>query len=288
MKEETTYSLATLDNKKINGIRILAVEEFEIISKQIYNLEKFHNEDALYNLIKLNYQDLKERCDFYLNQYNENPFFDFSRFSHQFIDINRIVLNLLSSIRTYLDHNETNLKRNFGKESIEFKMFKKLTSECFNNYFSYRFLSKLRNYSQHCGLPTGSMSIVNNVKGNTLRLSFVRDELLESFESWGSIVKPDLQKQSKEFDIIPLLQEKVELLKNINENISLMLSKKIKNHSVHLLELINETQTKGKGIPIILKISGNVDSPILQIGYFPYEVISRITGTKINVIYRKE
>ena len=288
MEEETVYSLATFDSPNITGIRTLTIEVFENVSKEITDLEKFHSEDALYNLIQLNNKDLKTRLDFYLNQYIANPRLDFSRFSIQFLDLNRLILNLLSSIRTYLDHTETRLKRTFGEPSEEFKLFKNLTSESFDNHFAYRFLSKLRNYSQHCGLPTGSLSITDTKEGHSLNLSLVRDDLLYNFDSWGSIVKPELQRQADNFDIIPLLEKKAEILNDINKKLSESLLAKLTNQGNHLFELIEETQIKGKGIPCLLKISGHIDNPTFQMKWFPYDVISKITGVKINATYHGE
>lgn len=288
MTEETVYSLATIDSPNITGVRTLTVEEFENISKEITDLEKFHSEDALYNLIELNYQDLTARRDFYSNQYIANPRLDFSKFSSQFLDLNRLILNLLSSVRTYLDHTETRLKRTFGDKSEEFELFKKLTSECFDDHFAYRFLSKLRNYSQHCGLPTGSISITDDINGHSLKLSLVRDSLLNDFDSWGSIVKPELLKQNEEFDVFPLLEKKAELLNDVNTKISSSLLKKMTNQGNHLLELISETQIKGAGIPCLLKISGHIDNPTMQMKWFPYDIISKSTGVKINMVYSGE
>lgn len=285
---KTVFSLATFDSPTITGIRELTIDEFEKISQEINDLESFHSEDALYNLIKLNYNDLEARVEFYLNQYISNPRLDFSEFSSQFLDINRLILNLLSSIRTYLDHTETRLKRTFGEKSEEFLQFKTLTSDCFDNHFSYRFLTKLRNYSQHCGLPTGSISISEDENGHSLKLSLVRDSLLKNYDSWGAIVKPQLQAQNEEFDIIPLLKNKTSLLKEVNQKISLSQIKKLSTQGNHLLELIIETQDKGQGIPCILKMSGHIDNPTMQIKWFPYDIISKITGTKINAIYTGE
>jgi hypothetical protein len=285
---EITYTLATIDTPNINGIRNLTIEEFEEISKEIEELEKFHSEDALYNLVELNYLDLKARLDLYLNQYIANPRLDLNEFSSQFIDLNRLILNLLSSVRTYLDHTETRLKRTFGDNSSEYKLFKRLTNECFDNHFAYRFLEKLRNYSQHCGLPTGTISLTEDEKGHTLKLSLLRDSLLKNFDAWGSIVKPELQMQNAEFDIISLLEKKVELLKEINQKISSSLLKKLTNQGNHLLDLMNETQNKGTGIPCLMNISGPIDSPKLEIKWFPYKVISKITGIEINLIYTGE
>lgn len=288
MIEETVYSLATIYSTKTNGIRGLTVDEFESISKEISDLEKFYNEEALYDLIDLNYQDLIKRRDFYIHQCIANPRLSFSDISSQFIDLNRLILNFLSSVRTYLDHTETRLKRNFGANSVEVELFKKLLSDNYDSYFAYRFLSKLRNYSQHCGLPAGSISITNDIMGHNLKLSLVRDDLLNEYDSWSEKVKPDLQKQDKIFDILPLLEKKAELLNEVNNKISSTLLKKLTNQGNHLLELIRETQIKGKGIPCLLKICGDTNNCYIEMKWFPCEIISKITGVDINIANNEE
>lgn len=287
-QHHTEYSLATVDMPTICGIRTLTQEEYEIIFKEIVALENFHSEDALYDLVELNYQDLVARTDFYLNQYIADPKLDFSKFSAQFLDLNRLILNLLSSIRTYLDHTETRLKRTFGDKSDEYQLFKSLTSECFDTHFAYRFLAKLRNYSQHCGMPTGSISITNNEAGYSLKLSLTPDNLLKNFDSWGTIVKSELQTYSEDFDIIPLLQQKALLLKEVNQKVSEVLLKKLSRQGEHLLQLLVETLSKGNGIPTLVKVSGDIDNPNVNMKWFPYGVISTITGVKINVVYKGE
>lgn len=282
--DEIVYSLSTVSNALINGVRGLSEEEFNKFSKAITDLEKFHNEESLYNLIELNFNDLNLKINFYLNQYINGAKLDFSNFSFQFIDLNRLILNLLSSIRTYLDHTETRLKRNFGESSDEYKFFKKLTAECFDNNFAYRFLSKLRNYSQHCGLPTGSLSISDRAEGKYLNLYLLRDDLLNDFSSWGTIVKPDLENQDEKFDLLPLLRLKAELLKDVNTKLNAILLTKLTTQGSQLLELIKECQNFGHGVPSLLKISGDVDSPALELKWFPLHVISNVMGIEISVI----
>jgi len=284
---EITYSLATIDSPNITSIRILSKEEFEKFASDISLLEKFGNDEALFKLIEFNYEDLIEKEKFYLNEYISNPAVVFGHFSIQFLDLNRLILNLLSSIRTYLDHTETRLKRAFTEKSPEYELFKKLTSESFDNHFAYRFLAKLRNYSQHCGLPTGSIKLTEDQNGHSLKLSLVRDDLLKNFD-WGAIVKPELQIQDDEFDIFSLIETKISLLRNVNEKLSRLLLEKLKNEGENLLNLIIETQKKGNGIPLLLNISGNIDNPTMQMRWFPFEVISLITGTKLNVIQPKQ
>ena len=197
-------------------------------------------------------------------------------------------MNVLSSIRTYLDHTETRLNRTFGNKSEEYKLFKLLTSEAFDSHFAYRFLSKLRNYSQHCGLPVGSICMKDGKQGFKLELILLRDHLLGNFKSWGAIVKPELLNQEEEFDILSLLEQKVFLLNQVNQKISAVLLEKLSTQGSQLLSLIVETQEKGKGIPCLLKVGGAIDNPQMEMKWFPYSVISKLTGIKLNVKYTGE
>jgi hypothetical protein len=75
------------------------------------------------------------------------------------LNLNRYIMNLLTAVRTFLDHTERNLTHRHGKDSEQFQAFKKATAEAYDSSFAYRFLYKLRNYVQHRGMPIGKMSI---------------------------------------------------------------------------------------------------------------------------------
>ncbi|KDN54584.1 hypothetical protein [Flavobacterium seoulense] len=289
MENTTTYSLAAIDSPNITGIQSLTHEEFKIFFEQIGVLDNFRADEALFRIIELNHEDLKNRENFYLQQYQLDPQIDSNEFSMQFLDLNRLILNLLSSIRTYLDHTETRLKKTYGEQSSEFQFFKKATSEAFDNNFEYRFLVKLRNYSQHCGLPTGSISLTDDQNGQSLSLMLVRDKLIENYDAWGALVKPDLQKQDEQFDVFPVLDKKINLLKKINSDLSEILLEKISEEGKNLLSLILlvQTKTNGIGIPCLLEVSGTEQKASMKLRWFPFDIISRITGANLQVINKK-
>src|SRR6476646_1442100 len=68
-------------------------------------------------------------------------------------------VNWLSAMRMFLDHQETDLTRRFGKLSPEFVAFKTATSAAYDSEVGYRFAYQLRNYVQHCGLPLGHVDV---------------------------------------------------------------------------------------------------------------------------------
>lgn len=295
MQVKATYCLATFDSPKITVVRDLTKEQFERYVGFMNSLTKINMDDKLFRIVELNYSELKKSVHLHTETYDKNPRADISQFEYVFMDLNRLILNLLSSIRTFLDHTETRFKREFGASSEEVKLFKEITSAAYDDHFSYRFLYKLRNYSQHCGLPTGRVEIVSEAVDestpgsgavNTIALQLLRDDLIKTFDVWGNPVKGELQKQAEEFDIIPLIDEHFKILRETNRTLHSGIYKKYENEAQELLLLIKETVATG-GIPCLIEATGDDSNMQLDMKYFPYDAISEITSVNLNVIYRK-
>lgn len=102
------------------------------------------------------------------------------------LDMNRRIMNLLSSIRSYLDHTETDLKRRFGETSDRYQRFKTLTARLYDAQFSYRFIYRFRNFVQHCGLPLDKFNHRASPRSRSLHVAVSRSRLLSGFD-WGSL-----------------------------------------------------------------------------------------------------
>jgi hypothetical protein len=117
-----------------------------------------------------------------------------------------ITENNLTEFKKYLDNWETHLKRTFGKDSREAKLFKSAQNYEYDNHMEYRIFYRLRNYDQHCDNFVSRITgrILPNESHEYLVLAD-RDRLLKDFAEW----KPDeiayLQSCDKYFDIRPLL-----------------------------------------------------------------------------------
>lgn len=287
MTTEIKYFLGTYNNPEINTCKELSENDFKTCIQSMTALKKLSDDDNLFRIIELNYNDLKSNIESYLLTFPKTHKADFYEFDHMIIDINRLILNLLSSIRTFLDHSETKIKREYGKASEEYELFKTETNTAYDNNFSYRFLYKLRNFAQHCGLPSGSAELNSSItKNDVLNLYFLRDELLSKYEGWGA-VRNELMEQSQMFDVLPLLDEKYILLKNIHEKVSNKIASNYRTQSNLLLNLLLILKDE-VGIPCLIKSIASGDTAKLTFSWFPFDHISKITGNKINVVYTDE
>lgn len=289
--DKPDYCLAKIDVPNITAVKALSESEYLRHTKQIVNLTRYISDQQLFFIVELNYNEFQKKSNFYFVKYSKDRRIDAVKIQKIYLDLNRLLLNLLSSIKTFLEHTETRLKRVYGHDSEEMKLFKSETAIGYDQHFEYRFLYKLRNYAQHCGLPSGSIEFTSegeDVVQNSLKIFFDRDILLQNYKEWA-VVKNDLLKRPERFEVLPIIEVKYNLLKEINKKISEKELVHYHNDAHELMQLLWESNTsRVQGIPIILKISGPVSNPNMSKFDFPFEIIGKITGVKMNIHIRRK
>ena len=285
MTSKFRYSLGTYNKPTINDEIEISETDYLHCSNILERFQKLSSEENLFRVVELNYGDLETKLDSYLTK---NFQLNFYEFDYSFVDLNRLILNLLSSIRTYLDHTETRLKREYGDTSEEWLLFKQKTSHAYDNHFDYRFLYKLRNYSQHCGLPAGSAEITsfqdeNLIWRDKMNVFFTRDKLISQFNGWGNLVETDLLTMPENFDVLPLVHKMYNLLKEINQILKNKTREHYKEDAQFLFDLLPQL-THLIGVPCLIKME-EIDDIKITFKSFPFEHISEITGATINFNY---
>lgn len=280
------YYLGTIARTEINDRIELSKSDYEFTYKILKDFTDLIRDERLFRIVELNYQEIKSKIADYTLKVKADPNTGFNEKDEIFIDVNRLLLNLLSTIRTFLDHKETTLKRKFGKDSKEYRHFEKETNIAYDNNFEYRFISKLRNYAQHCGLPAGPPEIKSYEDEklgvqNNFNIYFEKSKLLEDFD-WGK-VKVDLEAQADRFEVLPIVQKTYDLLSLINISINDRIIENYKKEGMHLINLMNLT-SGFLGMPCIMKREGS-DTLTYHISWFPLEFISKVTSVKIDFNY---
>jgi hypothetical protein len=135
-------------------------------------------------------------------------------------EVNRHLMNFLSSFRSFLDHSETHFTHADASGTWK-RRFKECSAACYDTVFAYCLLYEFRNYVQHCGIPLGGIyvSTRRDPQGNSqpeFRVYLARDHLLQ-WPKWKSIVKTDLKQQSKEIPLMPLVDDLMECIHRLNK-----------------------------------------------------------------------
>lgn len=240
--------LVKVSGENINPQMKISQEDLERIDQAKHEIFEFNREYQLLDYVNENHNSFLRELQNKINgHYNSGevltPFIydEFIRF------INRSLLNLLTSMRTMTDHLEARVKRTYGSESEEWKILKRLLSHAFDNEFSYCFASKLRNFVQHVGMPPIHFSLDDKFESTHIechvKLEFSRDELLNSYDSWGAVVKPRLQAQAEFFCVFEIIETLVNSLLDIYARFKKETSlPKVQEARDYILQLINEPQ----------------------------------------------
>lgn len=285
---ETTklkYCLGSLDGTTFDDSLVITESEYCEYLNIVDGFIGLKEDENLFKIVELNYSDLNEKISFYtINNSLVDKLSIGNNFDHIGIDLNRYILNLLSAIRTFLDHKETMLKRIYSDSSDELKYFQSETQTAYEKNFEYRFVYKLRNYAQHCGLPISGpeiSSFLNEDKkiNHGFRLYFDKTKLLKSY-NWGTKVKADLSAQPAKFEVLPIFECVYQILSTLNKGINKKIIKNFEDNSNFLFSLLEKIPDHN-GIPYIMRFVWTNPMEILCTP-FPLEQMSKITGRQIG------
>lgn len=209
------------DKKQFNVIKDITERE----EREIYDFERelgdYFNDILLYQMVLKNYQIIVDLIEAYEVEVNNDR--RLQSFKETVIELNRCILNFLTVFRTFLDHHEARIKREYGKESQELRQFKKYCSSEFDSNVAYRFFYKYRNYCQHCGVPI-SRIVTRLTQTDTgeekavFDIFISKEGLLKDF-NWGPIVKGDIEAHEGDLNLKKLLLEFDGSIKDIHKGI---------------------------------------------------------------------
>lgn len=249
---------------KMTVFREMTEEEYTAYTNHARNIWDFSMDIQLYNIQHANYQELLDLLERYASDYASNPLLtELTMLENMSLEIDRLVLNYLSSFRTYLDHTETRLKRKYGKDSDEVARFKKECSKAYDEYFSYRLIYKLRNYCQHCGMPISKLNLRTKKKVHSLEVSLNSSELRSNFDSWGEPLNSELANMPLNFDLMEHITKTVEVLSQINMVILENDRSIVVDGAKYIKQVVNPLPIVD-GCPIIVKLTEEIDPETKQ------------------------
>jgi hypothetical protein len=288
-----SYELGIM-GEGITSIRVLDEKEFQEYTKAANSLTEFLSYQQLYKLTLLNYEDFLGIIIKISKDYDDDPTkVNYSILEGMILNINRYLINYLFSFRTFLDHTGAKLKTKYGKNSIKVINFEKACTLEYDSYFSYRFLYKLRNYSQHCGLPLEGFTIetreepeFSGIIVNNLIVKFKKETLLK-FDGWSSDIEQEINDLPEEFDVLPHVVNLAKSLDRINrvlinDNIS-----EANNNAEFIEQLILPAKNK-EGIPIIFRFTNDGMTKVTDMMHIPLDLIEYVKLMKSQYFLEKQ
>ncbi len=255
--------LALGPGQSISFLDVLTAAEFGMYDEAIREVQRFHADDQMFDIFEANVEGVFEFCRQTVAAFAADKAMTAERMYRIATEANRHLLNVLTSLRTFLDHAETRLKRTYGKGSAEVAEFKRATSQEYDRRFAYRFLYRLRNYAQHCGLPVGRFSLGSEVLESageepdpptreTLAIYFAREQLLTDFDDWGNQVEQELRAGPRSIEITRLLRILDGSVKSIHTLLRKMSARRARPHARKLRSLVRRVERGRPGVQAAL------------------------------------
>lgn len=115
------------------------------------------------------------------------------------ITANKLLMNYLSFLKTFLDVVSNSISK---IHSEELPVFQKYDSKLYDDLLGYRFLKRLRNYAIHREMPLKHIEVSSK---NGIQITCKRSTLLE-FEGW-STVRNEILELTDTIDIMPYIED---------------------------------------------------------------------------------
>jgi hypothetical protein len=260
--------LARLVDKRIEFFKELSNEEVSTLNSITKRLFDFERDTLEFRLFKNTYNDFQDAIKDHKIQ----------------LKLSRIILELMSTFKTFIDHWETSLKREYGKDSAPINSFKAATKKEYDHHFAYRFIYELRNYTQHVNLPSLNFhSSINDKNIVETHIYLNKYDLLKNYTKWKPVIKQDFTSLPENFDFIPLIDDLYDSIKRIND-VAINLND-IKNLYFSSKELLKFNSYKTQDNCQIAIIKGYWSKPLpqpLDISVLPLDIAEYIVKN-INI-----
>ncbi|MBK8502109.1 MAG: hypothetical protein IPL46_07835 [Saprospiraceae bacterium] len=174
------------------------------VNRSVRNIQYYKNK---FLECHLNHSDYFKTIDKYLGLLQDPASYEI-KYNHELarMDINRVFNNFVISFKALMEHSENMICRSYGKETDQFKAFKRFSSGFYDRLFSYRLFIRLRNYTTHYSQPINLALNANQDRGVELKPFFKKSELLR-FKEIKSKLKYDLRAYNDSFPVNPLMTD---------------------------------------------------------------------------------
>jgi hypothetical protein len=178
-------------------------------------------------------------------------------------------VNLVFSVRLFVEHAEIDLKRRYGgDESSEFKRFKGATSREYDDSFAYRFFSKLRNYFWHSGLAgLGAKIDGDRVEQDSFEFRFQHfadvPVLLSAWNRWGRI-RQELASMEPALSLPPLASAAVSCVDRLASEL-LDIDRPVLIEHLEIIRRLRNTVDGYEGPLYVMLVDDNFDLEHLKV-----------------------
>lgn len=246
----------------------LSREEYRNLLDTVSKVGSVSRYTAIFSATTWNYDDLIHTLNLYLRAFAQKDT-GFLGKRDVTLNINKVVLNVLTSFRFYLDFIDKNLHVDFGKDSEIVANFESYCSAEYGNNFSYRFIYHLRNFAQHKGLVISSVKFskfLDEERENAIRqymtISINRDDIIKDYK-FKKEIKAELINFPEKINLMEHLSKWLTSLSKIHNQVLHSIIPTRLDNALFVIDQANKLEydkNNNQIIPILSAIDHSKDS----------------------------
>lgn len=179
----------------MHPIRELTDEEVKKLDDYTALAMKYRSRFELFKILNRNYEEWWRYIQSLLRPVNglSEP---------ELLEIDRLLMNYMTSAKSVIDQCQGYYKQEF-RGTPEEDDLKNYIKKCEQKSWPFAFYQDLRNFVQHCGLPTGKFTRTANRHSVSLVIGTEASDLLRQYNKWG---KSKLDASNGLIDLIDVTQ----------------------------------------------------------------------------------
>jgi hypothetical protein len=170
------------------------------------------------------------------------------------------------------------MKHKYGQSSAEVAEFKNACSREYDKRFAYRFMYRLRNYAQHCGMPLRRIVVTDKVKRiadlgkedaetiQVVRFWFNGQDLLRDYDGWSTVSRDLAQRPRIQVDV--QVKSLVAGARGVNKVVERLSARTYRIHARELRALMEVVRVlHPDAVPVILELPRRISRRRLALRY---------------------
>lgn len=235
---------STIDSVKV--LRPLSEPESEAYDKAIAEISSFTHAHWPVRVAEDNILEVQNFAQTTLERFKDGKLREYTDEFH--VQMNRHIMNYLSSVSSFIAFTQRRHKRIFGRKSKECLDLLGLISRIRSESFELRFVLELRNFAAHFSLPLGNLhfsaSLDKNDKKTHRVVATFRTATLLEYKDWDLGLRNEISSSGEEIEVLAILIGAMHQLNRIQDLATAHLLPATAPHAEFILRL-NKEVTQG-------------------------------------------
>jgi hypothetical protein len=231
----------------VDLFRKLTATELHEIRQDTACILGFFSSKNLLRSLELNLKDLQSTCEIYLQPFDNRRIITPEALEEQSFNLGRLLFNLLSAFRSFLNHTDVMIKRCYRGE-IEATQWLQAKDAAYKASLAYRLMYYLRDYAEHVAIPSITVYVSQD---EPARLEFDRDEFLDDIRQAGKKcmlpLREELARQAPKITFPPLLVEWWGEISNLSRRLTKIQAESVEEATHRILRWRTLDTSPGSG-----------------------------------------